>query len=48
MHKFGKIVVMMGMLSLLSVIPLAAQVGNTFVNSVIFTAPFPFYAGNVK
>jgi len=44
MHKFGKIVVTMGMLSLLSVMPLAAQVDN----SVVFTAPFPFYAGNVK
>ena len=44
MHKFGKIVLTMGMLSLLSVIPLAAQVHNR----VIFTAPFPFYAGNVK
>jgi hypothetical protein len=44
MHKFGKIVVTMGMLSLLSVMPLAAQVEN----GVVFTAPFPFYAGNVK
>jgi|GEM_PF-1488263 len=44
MHKFGKIVVMMGMLSLPSVMPLAAQVDH----SVVFTAPFPFYAGNVK
>lgn len=44
MHKFGKIVLKMGMLSLLSVMPLAAQVDN----SVVFTAPFPFYAGNVK
>lgn len=44
MHKFGKIVVTMGMLSLLSVMPLAAQIDN----SVVFTAPFPFYAGNVK
>ena len=44
MHKFGKIVATMGMLSLLSVMPLAAQVDN----SVAFTAPFPFYAGNVK
>jgi hypothetical protein len=44
MYKFGKIVVTMGMLSLLSVMPLAAQVDN----SVVFTAPFPFYAGNVK
>jgi hypothetical protein len=44
MHNFGKIVMSMGMLSLLSVMPLAAQVDN----SVVFTAPFPFYAGNVK
>jgi hypothetical protein len=44
MHKFGKIVVTMGMLSLLSVMPLAAQVDN----SVVFTAPFPFYVGNVR
>ena len=38
----------MGMLSLLSVMPLAAQVANSVVNRVVFTAPFPFYAGNVK
>jgi hypothetical protein len=44
MHKFGKIVMTMGMLSLLSVMPLAAQVDY----NVVFTAPFPFYAGNVK
>jgi hypothetical protein len=48
MHKFGKIVMTMGMLSLLSVMPLAAQVANSAVNRVVFTAPFPFYAGNVK
>jgi hypothetical protein len=48
MHKSGKIVVTMGMLSLLSVMPLAAQVAHSLVNSVVFTAPFPFYAGNVK
>jgi hypothetical protein len=48
MHKFEKIVVTMGMLSLLSVMPLAAQVANSLVYSVVFTAPFPFYAGNVK
>jgi hypothetical protein len=48
MHKFGKIVVTMGMLSPLSVMPLAAQVANSLVSSIIFTAPFPFYAGNVK
>jgi hypothetical protein len=48
MHIFGKIVVTMGMLSPLSVMPLAAQVANSLVSSVVFTAPFPFYAGNVK
>src|ERR1700751_5213723 len=48
MHKFGKIVMTMGMLSLLSAIPLAAQVANSAVNRVVFTAPFPFYAGTVK
>jgi hypothetical protein len=48
MHKFGKIVVTMGMLSLLSAMPLAAQVANSLVSSVVFTAPFPFYAGDVK
>src|ERR1700757_1996857 len=42
--KFGKIAVTLGMLSLPSVMPLAAQVDH----SVVFTAPFPFYAGNVK
>jgi hypothetical protein len=44
MHKFGKIVATAGMLSLLSVMPLMAQVDT----SVAFTVPFPFYAGNVK
>ena len=48
MHKFEKIVMTMGMLSLLSVMPLAAQVAHSLVTSVVFTAPFPFYAGNVK
>jgi hypothetical protein len=48
MHKFGKIVMTMGMLSLLSVMPLAAQVANSVVTRVVFTAPFPFYAGTVK
>jgi hypothetical protein len=48
MHKFGKIVMTMGTLSLLSVMPLAAQVAHSLVTSVVFTAPFPFYAGNVK
>jgi hypothetical protein len=45
MNNCGKLVVKMGLLSLLSVMPLAAQVDN---NGVIFTAPFPFYAGNVE
>lgn len=44
MNNFGKLVVRMGMLSLLLVMPLAAQIDN----GVIFTAPFPFYAGNVE
>jgi|ERR1700733_12591655 hypothetical protein len=44
MHKVGKIVATVGMLSLLSVMPLMAQVDN----SVVFTVPFPFYAGNVE
>jgi hypothetical protein len=34
----------MGLLSLLSVMPLAAQI----VNGVDFTTSFPFYAGNAK
>ena len=45
MNNCGKLVVKMGLLSLLSVMPLAAQVDN---NGVVFTAPFPFYAGNVE
>ena len=44
MNNIGKLVVKMGLLSLLSVMPLAAQIDN----GVVFTAPFPFYAGNVK
>jgi len=48
MHKFGKIVGTMGILSLLSAMPLAAQVAYSLVTSVAFTAPFPFYAGSVK
>ena len=48
MHKFGKIVIKMGTLSLLSVMPLAAQVAHSAFSSVVFTAPFPFYAGTVK
>src|ERR1700733_4143248 len=48
MHKLGKIVMTMGMLSLLWVMPLAGQVASSAASSVVFTAPFPFYAGNVK
>jgi hypothetical protein len=44
MNSLGKLVVKMGVLSLLSALPLAAQIDN----AVTFTAPFPFYAGNVK
>jgi hypothetical protein len=44
MHKFGKLVAATGMLSLLSAMPLAAQIDY----GVVFTAPFPFYAGDVK
>jgi hypothetical protein len=44
MNKIGKVLLKMGLLSLLSVMPLAAQIDN----GVDFTASFPFYAGNVK
>jgi hypothetical protein len=44
MTRVGKLVVGMGLLSLLSAMPLAAQVAN----SVDFTTSFPFYAGNAK
>jgi hypothetical protein len=44
MKNFSKLVVKMGLLSLLSVMPLAAQIGN----GVDFTTSFPFYAGNTK
>ena len=44
MNSFGKFIVKMGLLSVLSVMPLAAQIDN----GVVFTAPFPFYAGNVE
>jgi hypothetical protein len=44
MKKISKLVVGMGLLSLLSVMPLAAQI----VNGVDFTTSFPFYAGNAK
>ncbi len=48
MHKFRKLVMTMGMLSLLSVMPLTAQVADSVFYKVVFTAPFSFYAGNVK
>jgi hypothetical protein len=44
MKKISKLVVRMGLLSLLSVMPLAAQI----VDGVEFTTSFPFYAGNAK
>jgi hypothetical protein len=44
MKNVSKLVVGMGLLSLLSVMPLAAQI----VNGVDFTTSFPFYAGNAK
>ena len=44
MKNVSKLVVRMGLLSLLSVMPLAAQI----VNGVDFTTSFPFYAGNAS
>jgi len=44
MKNVSKLVVGMGLLSLLSVMPLAAQI----VDGVDFTTSFPFYAGNAK
>ena len=44
MQSFGRVVLKMGLLSLLSVMPLAAQIDN----GVDFTTTFPFYAGNAK
>jgi hypothetical protein len=44
MSRLGKVVVSMGLLSLFSIMPLAAQI----TDSVRFTAPFSFYVGNVK
>jgi hypothetical protein len=44
MNSFGKLVVKMGLVSLLSVMPLAAQIDN----GLDFTTSFPFYAGNAK
>jgi hypothetical protein len=44
MNRLGKLVVKAGLLSLFSVLPLAAQIDN----SVDFTTSFPFYAGDTK
>jgi len=44
MKNFGKIVVKIGLLSLLSAAPLVAQIEN----GVDFTTSFPFYAGNTR
>ena len=44
MNGFGRVVLKMGLLSLLSVMPLAAQIDN----AVNFKTSFPFYAGNAK
>jgi hypothetical protein len=44
MNNIGKVLLKMGLLSLLSVMPLAAQIDN----GVDFTASSPFYAGDVK
>src|ERR1700687_1399294 len=44
MKNVSKLVVKMGLLSLLSVMPLAAQI----VDGVDFTTSFPFYVGNAR
>ena len=44
MKNFSKIVVKIGLLSLLSAAPLVAQIDN----GVDFTTSFPFYAGNTR
>jgi hypothetical protein len=44
MKNINKLVLGMGLLSLLPAMPLAAQI----VNGVNFTTSFPFYAGNAK
>jgi hypothetical protein len=44
MNSVGKFVVRIGFLSLLSVMPLAAQIDN----SVDFKTSFPFYAGDTE
>lgn len=44
MKNVSKLVVRMGLLSLLSVMPLSAQIDN----GVVFATTFPFYASNAK
>jgi hypothetical protein len=44
MNSFGKLIVSMGLVSLMSAVPLAAQIEN----GLDFTTSFPFYAGNAK
>jgi hypothetical protein len=44
MKNVSKLIARMGLLSLLSVMPLAAQIAT----SVDFTTSFPFYAGDAK
>jgi hypothetical protein len=44
MNNVGRLLIKMGFISLLSVMPLAAQIDN----GVDFTASSPFYAGDVK
>ena len=44
MNNVCKLVVKMGLLSLLAVMPLAAQINN----GMNFTTTFPFYAGNTR
>jgi len=44
MNTLKKLIVLMGLLSLLCAIPTMAQI----TNEVTFDAPFAFYAGNAK
>jgi hypothetical protein len=44
MSSLGRVVLKMGLLSLLSVMPLAAQM----IDGINFTTSFPFYAGNAR
>ena len=44
MNRVGRVVLKMGLLSLMSALPLAAQIDN----SLNFTTTFPFYAGNAR